>query len=51
MDIRRGRPGLKAFAHRSSGAAVDPFIELPLVVPAETIELSQFEQFMAGDFI
>src|SRR6185437_16357741 len=48
VNERRGGPRLKGFSHRPTGAAVNPFVEFPVLVFAETIDLRELEQFPAG---
>ncbi len=51
VDVSGGRPGLETFAHGLAGAAVDPFVEFPLLIFAEPVELRELEQLAAGDFV
>jgi hypothetical protein len=44
-------PGLESLAHGPAGLAVRPFVELPLLVAPEFVELGEADEFAAGDFM
>lgn len=51
VDVGGRGPGLKAFAHRQARAAVNPFVEFPFLTFSQVVELGEFQQFAAGNFV